>query len=164
MADAPDPLGKRALFWAPAERHEAGPRGPEKHVSPGRQALFSAAGAAASVDTPKRNGRPRPQVSGAPRPVRTSRPARVAPTRGKRPARSPSTKTVVTTVAPPAERPGGPISLSCSKCGTHSDVDVLKYVTLHVPLWFWRPGRGYTSLMKCPACRRRAWISASWKR
>jgi len=165
MADAPDPLGKRALFWAPAERHEAGPRGPEKHASPGRHALFSAAGATAPVDAPKRNSRPRPQVSGAPRPVRTSRPARVAPpTRAARRPRSPSTKAVVTTVEPQAPGHGGPITLSCSKCGTHSDVDVLKYVRLHVPLWFWRPGRGYTSLMKCPACRKRAWISAAWKR
>jgi hypothetical protein len=56
----------------------------------------------------------------------------------------------------------GPISLSCSKCGTHTGVDILKYLVLHLPWWLWRPGRGYTSLMKCPACGQRAWVSASW--
>jgi hypothetical protein len=71
-------------------------------------------------------------------------------------------------VAPPEAGPdpetsdGGPISLNCSKCGTHTDVDILKYLVLHLPWWLWRPGRGYTSLMKCPACGKRAWVSASW--
>jgi hypothetical protein len=69
------------------------------------------------------------------------------------------TKVVVPT---PEKNGGGPISLSCSKCGTHTDVDVLKYLVLHMPFWFWRPGRGYTSLMKCPACGKRAWVSTSW--
>ncbi len=66
--------------------------------------------------------------------------------------------------ATPERQGKGPISLSCSKCGTHTGVDILRYVVLHFPLWFWRPGRGYTSLMKCPACGKRAWVSASWKR
>ncbi len=179
MAEAPDPLGKRALFWAPAERHEAGPRGPEKRVLPGRHALFSAAGAVTPTDAPKRNapkrnGRPRPQLSGTPRPVRASRPPRPSPTAprvtGKAPAsrvtgKGPASRVSTREKAPPSEaerHSGGPISLSCSKCGTHTDVDILKYLVLHLPWWLWRPGRGYTSLMKCPACGKRAWVSASW--
>ncbi len=168
MADAPDPLGKRALFWAPAERHEAGPRRPEKRVLPGRHALFSAAGTAAPADGPRRNGRPRPQLSERPQPLRASRPQRasVAKTKTTTPkvaAPKVARKAVTTPSPPPPDRgDGGPISLSCSKCGTHTDVDILKYMVLHLPLWFWRPGRGYTSLMKCPACGQRAWISASW--
>jgi hypothetical protein len=70
----------------------------------------------------------------------------------------------VTEKQPAGGHGGGPISLSCSKCGTHSDVDVLKYLVLHLPYWVWRPGRGYTNLMKCPACGRRAWVSATWSR
>jgi hypothetical protein len=61
-------------------------------------------------------------------------------------------------------RGDGPVGLSCSKCGIHTDVDILKYLVLHLPWWFWRPGRGYTSLMKCPACGQRAWVSATWQR
>ncbi|MGH9016925.1 MAG: hypothetical protein ACRDY1_04170 [Acidimicrobiales bacterium] len=162
MADAPDPLGKRALFWAPAERHEAGPRGPEKRVLPGRHALFSGSGPAATVATPKKNGRPRPQLS-APPPLRTRKTTATAP--AGRPPRAVA-RAPMAGVEAPADTAGrnGPISLSCSKCGTHTDVDVLRYVVLHFPLWFWRPGRGYTSLMRCPACGKRAWISASWAR
>ncbi len=39
---------------------------------------------------------------------------------------------------------------------------MLDYLVLHLPLWLWRPGRGYTRLMRCPACSRRTWLSASW--
>jgi rRNA maturation protein Nop10 len=160
VADAPDPLGKRALFWAPAERHEAGPRRPEKpekRVLPGRHALFSAVGNVAPTEIPKKNARPRPQL-GATAPVRAVRPPRAQA------ARPPRARTPVTKVATPPTESGdrGPISLSCSKCGTHTDVDILKYLMLHLPWWLWRPGRGYTSLMKCPACGKRAWVSASW--
>lgn len=163
MADAPDPLGKRALFWAPAERHEAGPRRPgAKRIPPGRQALFSAAGngTEAPVEAPKKNGRPRPQLNGTNRPVRPARTPRPQAARPPR-ERTPATKVEVEA---PDPKPGGPISLSCSRCGTHTDVDILRYMVLHLPWWFWRPGRGYTSLMKCPACGQRAWISASWQR
>jgi len=177
VADPPDPLGKRALFWAPAERHEAGPRRPEKRVLPGRHALFSAAGTAAPADTPRSNGRPRPELSGKPQPLRVPRPPRtgVAKTKAATPKAAGkvvgprvATPTVAGKAAttpgppPPDGRDGGPISLSCSKCGTHTDVDILKYLVLHLPWWLWRPGRGYTSLMKCPACGQRAWVSASW--
>jgi hypothetical protein len=150
VPDAPDPLGKRALFWAPAERHDAGPRRPEKRVAPGRQALFSAAATKAASSPAKKNGRTPSALNGTRRPARGARPARAQPVAA-----------AVKTQTPDVAR-GGPISLSCSKCGTHSDVDILKYVVLHLPWWFWRPGRGYTSLMKCPACGKRAWVSASW--
>jgi hypothetical protein len=161
MADSPDPLGKRALFWAPAERHEAGPPlRPEKRVMPGRHALFSAAGPGTTTANPKKkNGRPRPQLAAAP-PLRAKSAPRAQAARPPR-ARTAPTKVVA---APPEDHHGGPISLSCSKCGTHSDVDVFKYLVLHLPYWLWRPGRGYTSLMKCPACGQRAWVSASWQR
>jgi hypothetical protein len=111
------------------------------------------------------------------RPPVAARPARLQKSTGRNVTSAGTTKTVKAiksakavkavrseTVAPGEDRGrrGGPIGLSCSKCGTHSDVNVLKYLVLHVPFWVWRPGRGYTSLMKCPACGKRAWISASW--
>jgi hypothetical protein len=104
---------------------------------------------------PKRSARPRQMMGPAPtRLVRTPRPPA---------ARQPRARPVPTKVkTPSADKAGGPISLSCSKCGTHTDVDILRYLVLHLPWWLWRPGRGYTSLMKCPACGQRAWVSASW--
>jgi hypothetical protein len=41
MPTSPDPLGKRALFWAPAERRDPDPLAPRAN-EPGRRALFSA--------------------------------------------------------------------------------------------------------------------------
>ena len=40
MAASPDPLGKRALFWAPGERRDPMPRDSKAPV-PGKRALFS---------------------------------------------------------------------------------------------------------------------------
>jgi len=166
VPDAPDPLGKRALFWAPAERHEAGPRRPEKRVLPGRHALFSAAGPLSQTEVAKRNGKTGAAAKGTGRRAAGPTGARSRP--GKAPraqaARPPRTRTPVTKVTAPltAAESKGPISLSCSKCGRHTSVDVVRYMLLHLPWWLWRPGRGYTSLMRCPACGKRAWVSASW--
>ncbi|MDA8267271.1 MAG: hypothetical protein M0013_02720 [Actinomycetota bacterium] len=55
-----------------------------------------------------------------------------------------------------------PVQLECATCGEISTVDVVRFAALHVPLFVWRPGRGFTRLMTCPACRRRSWVSASW--
>jgi hypothetical protein len=151
---------------------------PGKRVLPGRHALFSGGdpGAAASV-APKKNGTARAPLAGMTRPPISARPARLqkSPVKSIKSAKPvPSVKAAksVKTVKPvravkvaasaPDSRRSGPIGLSCSKCGTHSDVDILKYLLLHLPYWVWRPGRGYTSLMKCPACGKRAWVSASW--
>lgn len=162
MPDAPDPLGKRALFWAPAQRHEVGPRKPEERDLPGRHALFSTTG------TPARNGNP--TRARAPR-LRTDTPrlrtdATVSRRSGGTSPGSKAPRTAARTGAKPvtagARRSIRLIGLTCSKCGVHSDVDVVRYVTLHVPMWLWRPGRGYTRYMKCPACARRAWVSATW--
>jgi hypothetical protein len=106
MPGSTDPLGKRALFWAPAERSEdgPGPQASEEEVR-GRHALFSI----------------------------------------------PEERT----------RKGLHVILDCSHCGSRTEVDPFQYVLLHFPLFLWRPGRGYTRLMTCPACRKRTWISAS---
>ena len=177
MPDPPDPLGKRALFWAPAQRQEAGPLRPGKRVLPGRHALFSGGDPSAAAVTAKKNGTARAPLAGASRPTFAARPARLQKptakttkaakaaktTKAAKPvAAVRSVKTVKIETASPQSEKGGPIGLSCSKCGTHTDVDILRYLRLHLPYWVWRPGRGYTNLMKCPACGKRTWVSASW--
>jgi hypothetical protein len=179
VPEAPDPLGKRALFWAPAERHDVGPRRPEKRVPPGRHALFSAS-AVTATGVPKRNGRARPQMRTTAAPARrssgspsTSRRSGVAGPQKTRAASSVRQATGPRRPATPrkrvasrpvvADKGGGPITLTCSRCAVDSDVDVVRFVMLHLPMWFWRPGRGYTSLMRCPACGKRTWLSTTWR-
>jgi len=69
MTDAPDPLGKRALFWAPAERDEHGPRRPSELAVVGKHALFSDEARSTAA-------RARPGLAAAP--ARPTRPARHA--------------------------------------------------------------------------------------
>jgi hypothetical protein len=59
--------------------------------------------------------------------------------------------------------PVGPVVVDCSSCGVRSEVSVTQFLTLHLPFWLWRPGRGYARLMTCPACRKRTWLSATWR-
>ena len=54
------------------------------------------------------------------------------------------------------------ITVDCATCGARSEIHVAEFLMLHLPIWLWRPGRGYTRFMTCPACRRRTWVSASW--
>jgi hypothetical protein len=105
MPGSTDPLGRRALFWAPAEHGEDGARPVASEELRGRHALFS--------------------------------------------------------IPEERARRGLQILLDCSRCGTRTPVDVFEYLLLHLPVFVWRPGRGYTRLMTCPACRKRTWISAS---
>lgn len=118
MTDAPDPLGKRALFWAPAKRVEEEPLPGKEPVVAGKYALFSE-GASEANHT------------------------------GRRPAGH------ATGLVPP-------VSLHCSSCKARREVPVVGYLGLHLPFFLWRPGRGFTRFMTCPACRRRTWVSASW--
>ncbi|HLI74264.1 MAG TPA: hypothetical protein VKU86_10325 [Acidimicrobiales bacterium] len=145
MSDAPDPMGKRALFWAPASRDEDAPLKAARDA-PGKHALFSD------------EARIAPVLTGPGRRIA----ARAANDKSRRAAERDLD-------AAPA-RPGGAtgflpaIDVTCSSCGESSSVDVLEFAVLHLPLWFWRPGRGYTRFMTCPACRRRTWVSTSWSR
>ena len=120
--DGPDPLGKRALFWAPATRADTPFRPGEEGDDVGKYALFS---------------RFSDEVEDAGGPPEEHR-------------------------APAAVGLLPPVEVHCSSCGTRSDVDVVRYLGLHVPFFLWRPGRGFTRFMVCPACRRRTWVSASW--
>lgn len=117
MTDGHDPLGKRALFWAPATRVEEEPLPGREPVVAGKYALFSGAKVEEEAES-----------------------AHLAKGTGLVP----------------------PVTLECSSCRTTTDVDVIGYLSLHLPFFLWRPGRGFTRFMVCPACRRRTWVSASW--
>jgi len=133
VSDAPDPLGKRALFWAPAERDEGGPRRAAERDVPGKYALFSDEARAAGTKV---------------HPVRpVGRDARFSPSLRQ----FGSGRGIVSAIA-----------VDCSRCSTRSEIHLAEFLMLHLPIWLWRPGRGYTRFMTCPACRRRTWVSASW--
>jgi hypothetical protein len=59
--------------------------------------------------------------------------------------------------------PVGPVVVVCASCAVRSEVSVPQFLALHLPFWLWRPGRGYARLMTCPACRKRTWLSATWR-
>lgn len=124
MTDAPDPLGKRALFWAPGASGEEIVLPGQKEKVTGKRALFSA-------------------VTEQTRPDEKVPDHRDVDPRG-------------------AGRLLPPVAVHCSSCGALTEVDVMDFVSLHVPFFLWRPGRGFTRFMTCPSCRRRSWISASW--
>ncbi|MHB8437966.1 MAG: hypothetical protein ACYDD4_02230 [Acidimicrobiales bacterium] len=119
MTDAPDPLGKRALFWAPGPiADDESPLRTRQGDARGKHALYSAT----DPQRDEHDGNPVP------------RPRGILP----------------------------PVSVHCSSCGERRELDVTRFATLHVPFFLWRPGRGFTRFMTCPACGRRAWLSASW--
>jgi hypothetical protein len=161
VSDAPDPLGKRALFWAPAERHEEGPRSPDGEDIPGKRALFS------KVDSVTTSGGNRPR-GGNPEfdrgaVGRDGHPSnrRGAPPDGRQ-AGGHGDAFPDDLERPVGSGMFGSLAIQCSSCRTRSQVDLVEYIVLHLPVWLWRPGRGYTRFMTCPACRRRTWVSASW--
>jgi hypothetical protein len=168
MSDAPDPLGKRALFWAPAQRDEEGPRNPDGEEVPGKRALYSDGGLAVPPESrvPPRSAGSNRSLSGI-----ADHPSNRRPTGPRRPAppeAGAAARRAAAAVAPDdLERPVGSgmfgsLTLHCSSCRVQSQVDLVEYIVLHLPIWLWRPGRGYTRFMTCPACRRRTWVSASW--
>jgi hypothetical protein len=142
VAAAPDPLGKRALYWMPVEARVAGRDdrdvgvGSERHGEPvpsrpsrrrarpvGKHALFSAATPASEHEA--------------------------------------ATSTADTIDPLP---PRGAFSVACSSCGSVSRVGVLDFLLLQIPFAFWLPRGTFDRWMTCPACRRRAWISVSLAR
>ena len=125
--EGPDPLGKRALYWAPAERVEDEVRpGDDEPEDVGKYALFSRF---SDVEDDEQM-------------------AAVAGLGGER--------------GPVGSGLVPPVQVRCSACGSVREVGVADYLMLHVPFFLWRPGRGYTRFMTCPACRKRTWVSASW--
>ena len=174
MSEAGDPLGKRALFWSPVERSEERPAKHREREVQGKHALFSAADESVA-SKPKRKAPAAPTTASKLR--ATTKPGKTARDLAKqisqdqsalggsevgdigaaREARGKRNKTVEA-----AAGSLGPVTLDCSTCGVRSEVDMVEYLVLHLPVWMWKPGKGFTRFMTCPACRRRTWVSASW--
>jgi hypothetical protein len=135
---APDPLGRRSLFWATGTTAGSVAK-TEKDRPLGKLAFYSDA-----------------QPNGA----NASGPAgsRVGAAAG-------SAKKAVRSAVSGIEALSllAPVTIECSACEERSVVGVHQFVALHLPVWLWRPGKGYTRLMSCPACKKRAWVSASWR-
>ena len=151
MSDSPDPLGKRALFWAPAERDEGGPRRAAERDAPGKHALFSPEARTAAI-----KARPvvpiDPSAAHVPLGLRELRPGAARVGGARRSEEHAGAGRGILSA----------ITVDCSTCGARSEIHMTEFVMLHLPVWLWRPGRGYTRFMTCPACRRRTWVSASW--
>ncbi len=140
MANGPDPLGKRALYWMPVEeqttegdgyRSRRGPSAGADRVQPGperrharatgKHALFSAATPAGDEEGPE---------ASATDPV---------------PAR-------------------GIFTVACSSCGSVTRVGILDFLWLQFPFGAWLPRRVFDRWMTCPTCRRRTWTSVTLTR
>lgn len=65
-------------------------------------------------------------------------------------------------VSSPRPGPLGTLVLECSSCRRESPVRLREAVRLALPLSIHLPKR-FHSLMKCPACGRRAWLRAHWR-
>jgi hypothetical protein len=132
MPAGPDPLGKRALFWMPV---------------------------GAAAEDPGASG---PGGDGAPGgPARHVRPAgRHALFSDATPADEPDRAAATATADDPAHA-RGLLTVACSRCGGVSQVGLVEFAVLHLPVAAWLPGRRFDRWMTCPACRARAWTSVT---
>ena len=158
MADHPDPLGKRALYWMPVEP-EAGAGDDATPDGPG------GVGTAAVVGARNRGlsgagGGPQAHPHGA----RHPRPAgKHALFSDATPADEPLWDRAVATAGDPLPA-RGPFTVACSRCGAVSRVGVVEFVVLQLPVCAWLPLRTFDRWMTCPACRRRTWTSVTLTR
>jgi hypothetical protein len=138
----PDPLGKRALYWMPVE--------PEADVvdDPVSRDSGAVGADASAIDLSRRHARPagKHALFSAPTPARDGDPAT-------------STGVVVDPLPP-----RGLFTVACSSCGSVSRVGLFDLALLQLPFGAWLPGRVFDRWMKCPACRRRTWLSVSLSR
>jgi hypothetical protein len=145
-SDAPDPLGRRSLFWAtgtqPADTSSRG----RKNPALGKLAFYS------DATTASRRSERRPATDDVGNAI------------GQIPGDK-SGKRGLPWVAAGLDSSAvlGSVTVVCSSCEETSDVGVGRFLALHLPFWVWRPGRGYARLMTCPACSKRTWLSASWR-
>ncbi len=142
MAERPDPLGKRALYWMPVE--------PE---ADGDAVLDGPGGVGAGTD-------PRPHPQGA----RHARPAgKHALFSDATPAGERERDSAVATADDPLPA-RGLLRVACSRCGSVTRVGLVEFVSLQLPVCAWLPFRTFDRWMNCPACRHRTWTSVTLSR
>lgn len=58
----------------------------------------------------------------------------------------------------------GTLMVDCAACGRRTRVTYSEWAALHLPVWLWMPvpGRTHRHWLRCPACRRFAWLRARW--
>ncbi|HEV3365937.1 MAG TPA: hypothetical protein VG054_00630 [Acidimicrobiales bacterium] len=142
MAEGPDPLGKRALYWMPVEAQVA-PLG-EHDVAVGP--------AVGSGPTPSPSSKRRARPTGKHALFSAATPASEHD--------EPTSSAVTTDPLPPR----GAFVVTCSSCGSVSRVGIFDFVLLQLPVGFWLPRRTFDRWMTCPACRRRSWTSVTLAR
>ncbi len=139
MAEGPDPLGKRALYWMPVEPEAEGD---------------------ATLDGPGGAAEPSLPAHGA----RHARPAgKHALFSDATPADEPERDRAAATAADPL-RAHGLLTVACSRCGSVTRVGLVEFLVLQLPVGAWLPRRTFDRWMRCPACRRRTWTSVSLTR
>ena len=140
MADGPDPLGKRALYWMPVAAEattDPADDGPGHRVDPSQ-----------------------PTVGRAPH----ARPAgKHALFSDATPAGEPERARSSVTADDPLP-PSGVLTVVCSTCGSVSRVGVIEFLLLQLPFGAWLPRRTFDRWMTCPSCRRRTWTSVTLAR
>jgi hypothetical protein len=142
VADGPDPLGKRALYWMPVD--EQAIVDGELETTPGQST-----GTASPVG-PRARRHARPAGKHALYSQATPAGEAVA-----------ATSTATATEAVPQR---GRLTVACSSCGSISRVGLVEFVLLQLPFGAWLPKRTFDRWMTCPACRRRTWTSVTLSR
>ena len=141
MADGPDPLGKRALYWMPIDQQKVSDIDPDPLVGQSRGS------------------------STHPTPARSH--ARPAGKHALFSEATPSGEAVAATSTATATDPLPPrglLSVGCSSCGSITRVGMVQFLLLHFPVGVWLPGRSFDRWMTCPACRRHTWTSVTLSR
>jgi len=138
MADGPDPLGKRALYWMPVEA--------EAEATGTTDAM---AGHRVDADHPGSVRAPHARPAG-----------KHALFSDATPADEPERARAAVTADDPIP-PKGALSVACSTCGSVTRVGLLEFLVLQLPVGAWLPRRTYDRWMTCPACRRRTWTSVT---
>ncbi len=142
MTDAPDPLGKRALFWMPVDPLELTDTVPSY--------------------TRGRANRAEPITTGSLR--HHARPAGKHALYSEATPAGESSGATATATDSESLPPRGPLMVCCSSCGSMSQVGVVEFLVLQFPFGAWLPRGRFDRWMTCPACRRRTWTSVTLSR
>lgn len=173
MGDAPDPLGRQALFTPPAraagDERLVGVRlrrqSEVPHPERGRRALFSAGGhtPVAADGLVERGANAGSAPGDATTKIQSDADGGAAVGADARePGQGHGLPARLVRWGGTGGRTLRQVRIDCSTCGARQVVGLGRFASLHLPWFVVLPGRGYTRLLTCPACGRRSWLSASW--